>query len=462
MRRIDYRILGPLAALVNGVPVEVGGPKQRALLALLLLHANRVVSVDRLVTELWPEDPPASAEHALQVYVSSLRKALGPDAIATERPGYVVHAPADSLDAEQFARRAAKGTLELAAGQPAAASARLREALDLWRGEALADVLDPFARAAAAALEESRLAALEARIDADLALGLHSALVPELQALVAANPARERLRSQQMLALYRAGRQPDALEAYRDAWRYLADEFGLAPGGELRELEHAILVDAPSLRLAPRGEPKARLPAPATTLIGRDDEIQRLLLLLRSGEARLVTLTGPAGIGKTRLALGVAERRAAELADGAAFVDLSLLHTRDDLVHAVERVLAPRDEPKLTDVLLLLDNCEHLTDAAPPIGELLATSASLQILATSRRPLHVYGEHVHDVLPLGADEAAELFVTRAAAAVSDFKLTPENAEIVRDICRRLDGLPLAIELAAARSSTTGSGDASTS
>jgi DNA-binding SARP family transcriptional activator/streptogramin lyase len=254
---MEFRILGPLQVLDGGREVSLGGAKQRALLALLLLQPNRVVSRDRLIDELWETGPPENARTALQVYVSQLRKALGRDRIVTQAPGYLVRVEPGELDLERFEQltdaRTAKG---------------LREGLALWRGAPLADLDGSFAQAERARLEERRLLALERRIDADLALGLHAELVPELEGLVRENPLREHLRSQLMLALYRCGRQAEALEAYRQGRRLLADELGLEPGEELRRLEKAILEQDPSVAApeAPRvawGAPREGRPWPS-------------------------------------------------------------------------------------------------------------------------------------------------------------------------------------------------------
>jgi DNA-binding SARP family transcriptional activator len=246
---LEVRLLGPIEVGRAGTPVALGGPKPRALLAALALEAGRVVSVDRLVESLWPGDPPETAAHAVQVYVSQLRKALGP-VLETRAPGYELALAPEHIDVHRFTRLAHEGRAALAAGDPVAAEGALREALALWRGSALADFLyEPFAQNEIARLEELRTVVLEERIDADLALGRHAELVSELEALVQAQPLRERPRAQLMLALYRSGRQADALAAYRAAREILVDELGIDPGPELRELEAAILRQDDSLLL---------------------------------------------------------------------------------------------------------------------------------------------------------------------------------------------------------------------
>ena len=238
---LELRLLGPLEVRKRGVPVALGGPKPRALLAILALELGRVVSVDRLVEDLWPGTPPETAAHAVQVYVSQLRKALG-DVLARQGPGYSLALEPNCVDFHLFTRLTDEGQEELQAGNAAAAAGTLREALALWRGPALADfVYEPFAQADIARLEELRTVALEERIEADLALGRHAGLVSELEALVETQPLRERPRAQLMLALYRTGRQADALAAYRETRETLVEELGIEPGPQLKELEAAIL-----------------------------------------------------------------------------------------------------------------------------------------------------------------------------------------------------------------------------
>jgi DNA-binding SARP family transcriptional activator len=286
----DFRILGPLEVVDNGVTIDLGGQKQRALLAMLLLHANEVVSTDRLIDALWEDDPPARAQKALQVYVSGLRKVVGPGRIETKAPGYLVRAGAEELDAARFEALVAQGAF--------------RDALALWRGPALGDfAYARFAATEIARLEELRLSALEARIEQNLAEGRHAEVAGELEGLVREHPLRERLRGQLMLALYRAGRQANALEAYQDARRALSDELGLEPSRELRELQQAILRHDPVLddavATAGGAEP------PRGIFVGREQELSELLAGLAdalAGGGRLFLLRGEPGIGKSRLA----------------------------------------------------------------------------------------------------------------------------------------------------------------
>ncbi len=267
---MEFRILGPLEVCADGRELSLGGAKQRALLAVLLLHANEVVSIDRLVDELWGDRSPATAVKTVQVYVSQLRKALrgrrgeGDEerVLVTRATGYMLRVEPGQLDADRFQRLVHQARQELAAERPRQAAQMLLEALALWRGPALADfALDGFAQNEIARLEEARISAIEERIEADLALGRHSELVGELESLVTAHPLRERLRGQLMTALYRSGRQAEALETYRQGRRLLADELGLEPGEALKRLERGILEQ--DLALGPVGVAQAP-PSPQT------------------------------------------------------------------------------------------------------------------------------------------------------------------------------------------------------
>ncbi|HET6967075.1 MAG TPA: AfsR/SARP family transcriptional regulator, partial [Ornithinibacter sp.] len=273
---LEFRILGPLEVVQDGAAVSLGGRLRRSLVATLVLQAGEAVSTDRLIEELWPEDHEGALAR-LQVYVSQVRKQLGADAGALEtRPGgYALVIGDEALDAHRFERLARAGAAALAAGEPERAAGVLREALALWRGPALADlVYEPFAQTPAARLEERRTGCLEDRIEADLALGHHDEVVAELEALVAQQPLRERTCGQLMLALYRSGRQAEALDVYRRTRRTLQEELGLEPGPELQELQQAILRQDASLRIeAPELRARRHLPAPPTALVGRRREL---------------------------------------------------------------------------------------------------------------------------------------------------------------------------------------------
>ena len=282
MATTDFRILGPLEVAEGGQPVSLTGARQRALLAILLLHAGETVSTDRLIDELWGDDPPAAGFAALRVRVSQLRRALGPagELLVTRAPGYALALAPEQLDLRRFERLVEAGDRALAGDDPATAAERLSEALALWRGPPLADFsYAPFARGAIVRLEELRLAAIELRVEAQLALGQHARLAGELQALVLEHPLRERLCGQLMLALYRDGRQADALEAYRAARRRLVDEMGLEPGPGLHELERRILAQDEGLMAARQTSPAARR---AILVLARDDTTLDPLVALSS------------------------------------------------------------------------------------------------------------------------------------------------------------------------------------
>ena len=336
--RTEFRILGPVEAVSAGEALRLGGPKQRALLALLLLRRNEVLSRERLIDAIWGEEPPGSAANSLQVYVHGLRRVLGPERIERSGSGYRIHVEPGELDLERF-ESLVRHAKEALGARPAEAADDLREALALWRGAPLADLAGEPVAGELDGLEDARIAAIELRNDAELALGRHGELVGELAALVVAHPYRERLREQQILALYRSGRQKDALEAYRAARQVLVEELGVEPGPALQELERAVLRHDASLA-APQQRPRlaTRLPAPATPLVGRRIETAAVAALLRT-DARLVTLTGPGGAGKTRLALAVAGDLAPTLRDGAVFVDLAPVSDPALLVPTIADVL---------------------------------------------------------------------------------------------------------------------------
>ena len=310
---LEFRVLGPLEALADGTPAKLGGSRPRAVLAVLLLHSGQVVSTSRLIDEVWAEDPPDTAANVLQGYVSQLRKELGRDTIETREPGYLLRVDHDSLDLHRFERLVSDGTELLERGRTEDAAVLLQESLALWRGPALADVADEgVLRQAAARLDELRLVALERRIEADLACGRHAELVGELEALAAEYPLRERPRALQMLALYRCGRQADALAAYRVARATLVDELGIEPGAQLQELERAILQHDPALDLEPPRRRESMSRARTILVAALELEAARTLLPLAEPLARI------AGPREIVLASTVAD--ATELATASAYL----------------------------------------------------------------------------------------------------------------------------------------------
>jgi predicted ATPase/DNA-binding SARP family transcriptional activator len=569
---LTVRLLGPLEVLLDGRPVQLGGQRPRALISLLALSAGTAVSTGRLVDAIWDGDPPQAAANTVQVYVSRLRRALaGPDrssVLQSSAAGYTLDVPEDAVDVNRFERLVAEGHARLQAGDAAGASRALRAALDLWRGPAVPDLTGlRVAEGLVARLDARRLAAQVDLVDADAALGRHAEIVPELQELVRLHPLDEGLVIRLMTALYRSGRQADALAAYAEAAGRLDDELGVEPGPQLRQIHTAVLrhevpdtaapaqpgaqaaagpgradpsPPAPALPAQPGtassaqpgtassagasgplhtsrsdgasgpdgasddaasaagtadggscevgGDPARTpfigLPRSRTALIGRSAELARALELLADPQIRLVTLLGPGGTGKTRLATEIAARLAqypaSQLPGGVAFVPLSGVDEPSELLAEVCRALdaAPAwaEEP-LLDVavralgrgrtVLVLDNLEQLVDgpeALDAVAALLDRLPELTVVCTSRTVLHLRGEHrlTLDPLPLPdpdesddvetvlRSDAVRLFRERAAAVLPDFEITRDNAHAVADICRMLDGLPLALELAAAR------------
>jgi predicted ATPase/DNA-binding SARP family transcriptional activator len=674
MPLVEFAVLGPLEATRGGKPIALGARRQRALLALLLIHANEVVPTERLIDELWGGDPPAGAAHSLQVYVSGLRRALEPErapnapasVVVTRTPGYVVQVGDRALDRFCFERLLGDGRQALREGDPRGAARRLGEALGLWRGPALVDfAYEGFAQAEAARLDELRIGALEDKFESELALGRHGELIGEIERAARDDPLRERLWGQWMLALYRAGRQAEALRAYQKLRAHLGDELGIAPSPELVALEEAIVLQKPELDwqvpervtssrahdlptgtvtfmftdiesstrlwdehpeamedalvrhdailrdtieshrgrvvksmgdgmvavfgdaadavgaavtaqralseepwsvtgplrarmglhtgeaqqrdgdyfglalnraarimgaghggqvlcsaatgalvrdtlpagvgLVDLGEHRLRdlsrsetifqvgpadlegkfpplrsldafmgnLPSPVSSFIGRDRELAGAAAAL--GEVRTVTLTGVGGVGKTRLALQVAAEALPKFHDGAWWCELAPIRDRDGVTEAVAALFSvtPRAgetvEEALVEflrhkeLLLVLDNCEHLLEPVAHLVNTLERSCPrLVVLATSREGLGVDGERILPTPSLSAPpadappkrmmeaDAVRLFVERAAAAAAGFELSDKNAAAVGQVCRRLDGVPLAIELAAAR------------
>jgi predicted ATPase/DNA-binding SARP family transcriptional activator len=457
---VRFQILGPLQVEDGDGPVAVGGPKPRALLAALLVAGGSVVPADRLVAALWGDSPPDGAQAALRAYVSRLRGLLGSAADLLYRPpGYSLALSTATLDAAEFERLVGSARTAGAAGEHARAVADLTTALTLWRGDALAEFADDeFAAAEAVRLTELRATALEERAEAMLELGRAAEALPELEALVSRHPARERPAVALMRALYAMDRQADALAVYHGLRARLDDELGVLPAAPAQELYQRILTHDPALATsAPRGD----LPRRASGFVGRDREVERVLAALRAGP--LVTLTGVGGAGKSRMALEVAAQDQTRFTDGAWLCELSALPDGSPVGHAVAAALKIQQRSGRSieqsvieylrgrSLLLLMDNCEHvLAPAARLVADIVQRCPGVTVLATSREALGVDGEQLWPVPPLGAEDATALFVQRARAATPDFRLDRGAAEAVTEICSRLDGLPLGIELAAAR------------
>lgn len=510
MDPVRYRILGTTQALrPDGVPVAVGGARLRALLAVLALRAGRSVPAGMLVEEVWAGDPPADAPGALQALVGRLRRALGAGVIDSAEGGYRLAAAPDDVDLHRFERLTADGVRALADGDPAKAAVVLDDALALWQGPALADLPDRAVEAAR--WEARRLDAVRARHTAAIALGQAERSLPELTALCDAHPLDEPLQALRLRALREAGRTAQALAAYDEVRRLLADRLGTDPGPELRALHTELLAPGdpvspgeprglgapggarkPSRPVGPAGPSGAPAPAsPAlpppplgnlrarlTSFVGREADIAAIRGDLAS--ARLVTLLGPGGAGKTRLSQETAETVRDTARDGVWLAELAPVADPDAVPQAVltavgaretvlygagaeeMRVAAERhDDPleRLVEhcarrrMLIVLDNCEHVVEAAARlVEELLARCPEVTVLATSREPLGVPGEVLRPLAPLPERVALRLLADRGAAARPGFRpdADDDTAAACAEICRRLDGLPLAIELAAAR------------
>jgi predicted ATPase/DNA-binding SARP family transcriptional activator len=481
-----FGVLGPLVFERDGRLVAVPSGRQRSLLALLLLAGGVPLSRDRLIDELWGDRPPASAVSALHVHLSKLRALLG-GLLQLDTAGYSLASGAFELDVWRF-----DDLVEQARADRNAAPTLLREALGLFRGEPLSDVAAEGSVAQwRRALEEKRLQARLLRIDADLEHGAARELVAEVSGLAAQHPFEERVWGQLMLALYRADRQADALDAYQRARRLLTEELGLEPGDQLTQLQRRILERDPALLPVPPAAPDvpavsdaeavapepvtrpSNLPRPVTQLVGRVDELRTLGGLMDDPHVRLVTLTGPGGVGKTRLLLELAARQEQRYRDGAAFVRLEQVTDPALVAAEIASALAHRDQNdgpgadalpnylRDRELLLVIDNFEHLLAAAILPAELLAVAPKLRVLVSSRTPLRIRGEQVFDVPPLElpADEsdeelaessAVQMFLQCALASNRNLAIDASLRRIVGRLCRVLDGLPLAIELAASR------------
>jgi predicted ATPase/DNA-binding SARP family transcriptional activator len=469
---LEIRLLGPFEVIVDGRPVTVAGSKREALLALLALRRGSLVAVDALIDALWGEELPAAPRNALQHHVMRLRAALGHESISSAPEGYALEqATVDALDFEELLAAARRS---LRQGDARGAADETGRALQLWRGPALQGLPDTTPLTGEARrLQSLRVDALEEEFEAALALGEHAELVPRIRQALAEASFRERLWGQLMLALYRSGRQADALEAFQEARRVLSEELGLDPGPELQRLQAAMLEHDPAIAPVPVLRRRGNLPTPLTSFVGREQELDRVIGLLRG--QRLVTITGLPGVGKSRLALEAARSVEQEVADGAWLVDLERAGAAEDVARLVadaldvvgdeglDRVIARLGD---TSTMLVLDGCERVVDEARRVvSALLAACPGARILGTSREPFRILGEARVALEPLALPEpgsaeeiaapAVALFVERARAARAGFDATGDAATLAAEICRRVDGLPLAIELAAARVNALG-------
>ena len=463
---VEFRLLGDVEARLDGRRLEIGHARQRCVLAALLVDVNRPVPVDQLADRVWADQPPHRARNALAGYLSRLRTLLA-DAedvmIAREPGGYALATDALSVDLHRFRHLASQAR---AAADPRDAVALFDRALDLWRGEPFASLDTPWVNDVRTALEAERLSVALDRNDVALRAGRHTELLVELAAALHAHPLDERLAGQLMLAQYRSGRQADALETYRQMRERLVDELGVDPSPPLRRVHQQILDGEPPPRVSEPavlavGRQPSGLPRRATSFIGREHEVLRVAAALREGP--LVTLTGVGGVGKTRLALEAAAREQDRFGDGVCVCELAPLDDGAAVTHAVASALRLQQQQGLgieatvieylrtRQLLLVVDNCEHVLEAAARLlDQIVRHCPRVSVLATSREALGIEGERILLVPPLPVEDATRLFADRARAGRPDFDLAHEPAGAVAEICRRLDGLPLAIELAAAR------------
>lgn len=475
---MQFRVLGPLEVRSRGEVHRLGSAKQRMLLAALLIEPGKAVTADRLIDLLWGEDPPPSARNSLQTYVARVRAELSrwqvAGRLATYGSGYALEVDPQEVDSVCFERLLAHART---ADDPAQAAAASGEALALWRGPAFADLADSGrGEGISLRLDELWLEAFQLRVDALLQLGRRTEAIADLEAAAQDYPLQERLHEQLVRALASGGRTAEALEhAYRFR-RRLADETGLDPSPRLAALEQDVRQQAPGALPEPEEPPRLvagnLLPESATTFIGRDEERRQLAAALAL--ARLVTVTGPGGVGKTRLALEVAAAGGDRIATDSRLCELGAVGEHAAVPHAVAAAVGLSTPPgpafdeatvaealRDRELLLILDGCEHLVDAVASLAEaILRHCPQVLLLATGRERIGVDGERVFPIAPLavpppGAADASgapavRLFVDRARAVRPEFDLSDDNADAVSEVCRRLDGLPLAIELAAAR------------
>jgi predicted ATPase/DNA-binding SARP family transcriptional activator len=478
-----FNILGSLSVVDGESEVEIAGAKTRLLLAALLVRHGETVTADRLSDELWGDSPPTGVNNALQSLVSKLRRRLGESGsvLRTDQSGYRLDIDPDDIDAVRFASAAGSAHSALIVGDAARAWDLLTDALALWRGDALDGLaFEGMLNREATRLSELRLAAIEDRCDAALRLGRHTEVVGDIAALVAAHPLRERLHGFLMMALYRSGRQAEALRVYQEARTVFAEELGLDPGPELRALEAAIVNHDPALELAPvqlvgHQRRLTNLMALLSSFVGRSAEVDEVHGLV--DRYRLVTVIGTGGAGKTRLALEVAARHRqthdvwvvelAPVADpegvanslavalglgsvGLGSVDLATVATTEGSPRPGTAMGGVIEFLRDRRALIVLDNCEHVVAEAARITELIIGSCrEVRVLATSREGLGLTGEFNWQVPPMALEDVVSLFVDRASLA-GGFAASDADRDELRDLCSRLDGLPLAVELAAGR------------
>ncbi len=463
---LSIKLLGPLEIEFEGASVLIPGRMTQALLVRLALSAGSVVPRSALVDALWGDNPPSGATNALQVKVSELRRVIGPERIVARRPGYLLDIDPEAVDAFVASALIARGRRG-AEDDPVLASRCYADALAMWRGDALSSVADsPFARAAAVQWHELRMAAFEERVRLELAGGRQRQLIAQLEAAVEENPLREPLVEVLMLALAADGRQVAALAAYRDLRVRLVAELGLDPSPRLQIVERQVLQQDPTVVLSPPSKANITslpeiaqqivlLPHPVSSFVSRDDDVLAVQELLMSH--RLVTITGPGGVGKSRLAIEVARRHATPV-DGVWFVGLEAVPDMAGVPDALANSLraggldpAEAVERRLrnADLLLVLDNCEHLgAELAVMLEQTMRKAPGVRCLATSQRSLGISGEAQWPLLPLPRPAAIELFVTRAREVAP--RVAFDDPDTVDRLCAQLDDLPLAIELAAGR------------
>ncbi|WP_162529851.1 AfsR/SARP family transcriptional regulator [Nocardioides caldifontis] len=490
------RVLGTVDAVLGDRVVDVGARRNREVLAALALDAGRVVPAPVLVDRIWADGGTGASTANLHAIVSRLRSRLVgagiEDAVVTRPPGYLLQVDPDQVDALRFGRLVSTARQLRADGDVRTARAAVQEALDLWRGTAYSNVSCAFSDLEAARLEEQRLGAVELSVELDLALGRDAEVAEQLVPLVEQHPLREGLRGSLMTALYRTGRQADALQVYEQGRAVLAEELGLDPGPELQRLHQRVLtqdeallppstpapdrteLDATGPLTRPAPARSRALVVPPTRLYGREADVAAVTSLLRT-DARLVTLVGPGGVGKTRLAAAVTDAVAEHFPDGTVQVSLAPVSDASDVVATVGRAVGLTGDDELDAVaahigearqLLVLDNFEHVMDAATDVGRLVALCPQLTVLVTSRSPLRVRAEREHAVDPLGlpplaartseelaAAPAGALLLDRARSVEPRAGSTPDDVEALAELCHRLSGLPLAIELVTARMRT---------